>query len=44
MEMLKAEVDQVEVASNAAHTESIQELNDIQLVLVGGGSGIVVVQ
>jgi len=44
MEMLKSEVAQVEAASNAAHDESMQELNETQLALVGGGSGIVVVQ
>jgi len=44
MEMLKTEVNQVEAASNVAHEESMQELNDVQLALVGGGSGIVVVQ
>jgi len=44
MEVLKAEVNQVEAVAIVAHDESMQELNDFQLALVGGGSGIVVVQ
>lgn len=44
MEMLKTEVNQAEAVSKVAQEECMQELNDLQLTLVGGGSGIVVVQ
>lgn len=44
MEIVNAEIVQVEGISTAAHDESMQELNEVQLALIGGGSGIVVVQ
>jgi len=44
METLNAEVTQVEVVSTIAHDEPLLHLNDLQLALVGGGVGIVVVQ
>jgi len=43
MEMNKIEVATVEKAVNDATSAQVNELNDLQLALVGGGIGIVIV-
>lgn len=43
MEMSKSEVVQIEKALVEADEQQLRELNELQLALVGGGSGMVVV-
>jgi hypothetical protein len=39
MELTKIEVASVEVAVNEAAENAVRELNDLQMLLVGGGCG-----
>ena len=39
MELSKVEVTAVEIAAKEASEASVQQLTELQLVLVGGGSG-----
>jgi len=39
MENTKIEIASVEIASETAHEDQRRELNDLELVLVGGGNG-----
>jgi len=43
MEIAKLEVNAVETTVAEAHSEEVKQLHDLELALVGGGIGIVIV-